>query len=91
MALSRVDVKKSYLWPHILKLHPTINMRVHVHGCTATGELSTLLLQLGSASSPEDHNGLINLPFGHVVQTENELISKMFPNILVRLTDTTWL
>ena len=30
--------KKSHLWLHIKRLHLTTNMRVHLHGDTATGE-----------------------------------------------------
>ena len=70
----------------------TTNVRVHLYGDSESGSYAELLLEIGNGripTGPED--GLINVPCGTVVQSPNELIQAVFPQLQERYKDTAWL
>ena len=86
------SVKSSYLWRHFTKLSLNTNMRVHLHGDRRAEIFSERLLPLGNGKMVPDSDGQITMKdIGTVVDTEEELINKVFPNLQQHFRDHKWL
>ena len=94
---TRVDqvnacIKSSHLWQRTEKLSLSTNMRVHLHGDEAAAEFSAQLLQVGNGEIPPSTQDLqIKLPFGNMVDTEEDLISNVFPDLDQHVQEKAWL
>ena len=67
-------------------------MRVHLYEDSESGSYAQLLLEIGNgtiATDPQD--GLINVPYGTVVQSSAELIQAVFPQLNERYKNIAWL
>ena len=80
------------IWPKVRTLRLTTNMRVHLYGDRESGSYAQLLLLIGNGTIPTDHeDGLINVPCGTVVQSSNEVIQAVFPQLHEQYKNTAWL
>ncbi|GFQ77290.1 ATP-dependent DNA helicase [Trichonephila clavata] len=85
-------LKNSYLWHHVEKFSLTTNMRSHIHGDLSAGQFVNKLLQIGDGKVSEDPStGLIIMPCGQIVNSPDELLSKVYPNIRQNFKDQDWL
>uniref|UniRef100_UPI00358E883F uncharacterized protein n=1 Tax=Myxine glutinosa TaxID=7769 RepID=UPI00358E883F len=85
-------IKSSYLlWPHVQRLTLNTNMRVHLLGDNTAGAFSSQLLKVGNGLYPQDASEQITLPFGQFVETKDDLIKKVFPNMETQFQDSSWL
>ena len=67
-------------------------MRVHLYGDRESGSYAQLLLLIGNGTIPTDpEDGLINVPCGTVVQSSDELIQAVFPQLHEQYKNTAWL
>ncbi|GFR00364.1 ATP-dependent DNA helicase [Trichonephila clavata] len=67
-------------------------MRSHIQGDLSAGQFANKLLQIGDGKVPEDSStGLIILPWGQIVNSPDELLSKVYPNIQQNFKDQDWL
>ena len=74
--------------------HLHTNMRVHLHGDEAAGEFTGQLLAIGDGKYPIDTSSdLIHLPetIGTFVCNIEELVSKVYPDLLSNFRNMTWL
>jgi len=80
-------VKKSYLWDSIIVKHLHTNMRVHLCGDQAAGQLD------GKFPTEGDAADVVQLPetMGTFVSNIDELMSRIYPNLLSNSTYITWL
>ena len=46
---------------------------------------------MGNGLLEKDNNDQIQLPFGHIIEMEQDLIARVFPNIQIRKCDPKWL
>lgn len=83
-------LKNSYLWHHIKTMSLTLNMRVHLHADDAVGDFAIKLLQVGNGLLDKDSYNQIQLPFT-TIQTEEEFIMRVFPDLHNLHTDINWL
>ncbi|GFW79937.1 ATP-dependent DNA helicase [Trichonephila clavipes] len=82
-------LKNSYLWQHVEKFSLTTNMRSHIQ---SAGQFANKLLQIGDGKVPEDPStGLIIVPCGQIVNSPDELLSKVYPKIQQNFKDQDWL
>ena len=87
-------LKKSFLWDHIVVKHLHTNMRVHLHGDEAAGEFAGQLLAIGDGKYPIDTGpDIIQLPenIGTFVCNIDELVSRVYPELLTNFRNTAWL
>ena len=87
-------LKKSFLWDHVVVKHLHTNMRVHLHGDEAAGEFAGQLLAIGDGKYPIDTGpDIIQLPenIGTFVCSVDELVSKVYPDLLSNFRNMTWL
>ena len=87
-------LKKSFLWEHVEIKHLHTNMRVHLHGDEAAGEFAGQLLAIGDGKYPIDTSpDVIQLPesIGSCVCNIEELVSKVYPDLLSNFRNMTWL
>ena len=87
-------LKKSFLWEHVVVKHLNTNMRVHLHGDEAAGEFAGQLLAIGDGKYPIDTSpDVIQLPesIGTFVCNIEELVSKVYPDLLSNFRNMTWL
>ncbi|GFQ77004.1 ATP-dependent DNA helicase [Trichonephila clavata] len=57
-----------------------------------SGQFANKLIQIGDGRVPEDPStGLIIMPCGQIVNSPNELLSKVYPNIPQNFNDQDWL
>ena len=78
-------LKNSNLWAQVKTLKLTTNMRVRLQNDDSGQRFSDQLLAIGNEKLPVDSiSGRIQLPpeFCNLVTSKNELIEKVFPNIL---------
>ena len=78
-------LKNSNLWAHVKTLKLTTNMRVRLQNDDSGQTFSDQLLAIGNGKlSVDSISGRIQLPaeFCNLVTSKNELIEKVFPNIL---------
>ncbi|GFY41318.1 ATP-dependent DNA helicase [Trichonephila inaurata madagascariensis] len=67
-------------------------MRSHIQGDLSAGQFTNKLLQIRDGKVPEDPStGLIIMPCGQIVNSPDELLSKVDPNIQQNLKDLDWL
>ncbi|XP_043467393.1 ATP-dependent DNA helicase pif1-like [Leptopilina heterotoma] len=86
-------IKKSFLWPKIIRFSLLQNMRVHLGGEQGAQEFSNLLIAIGNGTL-EEIDGSITIPtsLATVVTSQEELIEHVFPGIENLLTiQSSWL
>ncbi|XP_067945068.1 uncharacterized protein [Watersipora subatra] len=85
-------LKDSYIWHCVEVCKLTTNMRVHVGGDDALGKFSAQILNIGEGKLPVN-NGLISLPdnCGFIVDTKENLLHKVYPNIHENYLQHQWL
>ncbi|GFR24555.1 TBC1 domain family member 1 [Trichonephila clavata] len=67
-------------------------MRSHIQGDLSAGQFANKLLQIGDGKVPEDPStGLIIMPCGQIVNSPDELLFKVYPNIQQNFKDQDWL
>ena len=74
--------------------HLTTNMRVHIHSDETAGEFASELLAFGDGKYPIDTGpDIIQLPenIGTFVCSVDELVSKVYPDLLSNFRSMTWL
>ncbi|XP_065835787.1 uncharacterized protein [Oscarella lobularis] len=80
------------LWPKVQTLRLTTNMRAHLFGDAQSGAYADLLMQIGNGEiAPDPQDGLIAVPCGTVVQSTDELLESVFPQLAERYKDIAWL
>ena len=87
-------LKNSNLWAHVKTLKLTTNMRVRLQNDDSGQTFSDQLLAIGNGKLPVDSiSGRIQLPaeFCNLVTSKNELVEKVFPNILTNYKNHKWL
>lgn len=82
-------LKSSFLWRNVQKLTLNINMRVQLHNDQSADRFSKQLLDIGNGIT----NGFITLPanFCTILQSKDELIDRVFPNIGQNYRNYDWL
>jgi len=88
-----VCLKNSNLWAHVKTLKLTINMRVRLQNDDSGELFSDQLLEMGNGKLPVDSiSGCILLPAEscNLVTSKNELVEKVFPNILTNYKYHKW-
>ena len=87
-------LKNSNLWAHVKTFKLTTNMRVRLQNDDSCQTFSDQLLAIGNGKLPVDSiSGRIQLPveFCNLVTSKNELVEKVFPNILTNYKNHKWL
>ncbi|GFR18422.1 ATP-dependent DNA helicase [Trichonephila clavata] len=70
----------------------TTNMRSTIQGDLSAGQFANKLLQIGDGKVPEDPStGFIIVPCGQIVNSPDELLSVVYPNIQQNFKDHDWL
>ena len=88
-------LKKSYMWDSVIVKHLHTNMRVYLCGDQAAGQFADQLLAIGIGKFPTDDDtpGVVQLPetMGTFVSVIDELVSRVYPDLLSNFTNVTWL
>lgn len=87
-------LKSSILWRNVQTLQLTTNVRVQLQNDPSADEFSKLLLDIGNGKIPIDRlNGLMTIPtnFCLIVESQEDLIQHVFPNIAVQHLNHEWL
>ncbi|XP_061385321.1 uncharacterized protein LOC133320740 [Danaus plexippus] len=86
-------LKASYLWSKVEKLYLTTNMRVQLFSDVESGAYAQKLLEISEGHLNTDQVGMVlfTQQFCHAVETENELIEQVFPNLQQNILDENWL
>lgn len=87
-------LKSSSFWRYVKTIKLTINMRIAIHNDTSANDFSKQLLDIGNGRIPANPTtGLIRFPenFCKLTQSSNELIGKVFPDIVQNLKYLNWL
>ena len=87
-------LKKSFLWDHVVVKHLQTNMRVHLHGDETAGEFAGQLLAIEDGKYPIDTGpDIIQLPenIGTFAHSVDELVTKVYPDLLTNFRNMTWL
>ena len=88
-------VKKSYLWDSVIVKHLHTNMRVYLCGDQAAGQFADQLLAIGDGKFPTDGDttDVLQLPesMDTFVCNTDELMHRIYPDLLSNFTNTTWL
>lgn len=87
-------LKNSFIWQHIKKVSLTTNMRAQISGNKKAQLFAEKLLQIGEGTFPVDeHSGEITLTneLCNIVETPEQLINKIYPNISQNYVNSEWL
>ncbi|GFY13975.1 ATP-dependent DNA helicase [Trichonephila clavipes] len=86
-------LKASYLWTKVEKHYLTTNMRVQLFNDVESGAYAQKLLEIGEGHLDIDQEGMVLFThqFCHVVESEDELIDQVFPNLQQYILDEKWL
>lgn len=86
-------LKASYLWNNITKLKLTKNLRVALFSDELSGNFTNQLLNIGEDKFKTDQQGKIHFTeeFCNIVQSTDELIDKVFPNVYENFVSKEWL
>ncbi|GFW89694.1 ATP-dependent DNA helicase [Trichonephila clavipes] len=86
-------LKASYLWTKVETLYLTTNMRVQLFSDVESGAYAQKLLEIGDGHLDTDQEGMVLFThqFYHVVESEDELIDHVFPNMQQHIFDEKWL
>ncbi|GFU79470.1 ATP-dependent DNA helicase [Trichonephila clavipes] len=86
-------LKASYLWTKVEKLYLTTNMRAQLFSDVESGAYAQKLLEIGEGHLGTDQEGMVLFThqFCHVVESEDELIDPVFPNMQQHIFDEKWL
>ena len=88
-------LKKSYIWDSVVVKHLHTNMRVYLCGDQAAGQFADQLLANGDGKFPIDNNttDVVQLPesMGTFVCNIDQLVSRVYPDLLSNFTNVTWL
>ena len=88
-------VKKSHLWNSVVVKYLQTNMTVHLCGDQVAGQFADQLLAIGDGKFPTDDDiiDIIQLPetMGMFVNSIDELMSRIYPDLLSNFTNITWL
>ena len=88
------SLKKSHLWHHITVRHLTINMRAFITGNDGAMAFSDLLLTIGNGTiESSDGHDMINIPseIGHFVNSLDELMNSVYPDLETNGLNSEWL
>ncbi|GFW34299.1 ATP-dependent DNA helicase [Trichonephila clavipes] len=85
-------LKIFYLWHHVEKFNLTTHMRSHIQIDLSAVQFANMLLQIGDGKVPKSPStGLIIMPGGQIVNSPDELLSKVYPNIQQNFKGQDWL
>ncbi|GFT81001.1 ATP-dependent DNA helicase [Trichonephila clavipes] len=86
-------LKASYLWTKVEKLYLITNMRVQLFSDVESGAYAQKLLEIGEDHLDTDQEGMVLFThqFCHVVESEDEFIDHVFPNMQQHIFDEKWL
>ncbi|GFS88814.1 ATP-dependent DNA helicase [Trichonephila clavipes] len=86
-------LKASYLWTKVEKLYVTTNIRVQLFSDVGAGVCVQKLLEIGEGLLDTDQEGMVLFThqFYHVVESEDELIDQVFPNLQQYILNENWL
>ena len=88
-------MKKSHLWDNVVVKHLQTNMRVYLCGDLAAGQFADQLLAIGDGKFPTDDGTIdvVQLPetMGTFVTNIDELVSRVYPDLLSNHTNIIWL
>ncbi|XP_050348921.1 uncharacterized protein LOC126772562 [Nymphalis io] len=86
-------LKASYLWSKVEKLYLTTNMRVQLFSDIESEAYAQKLLEIGEGLLDTYQDGMIPFTqqFCHAVESEDELIEQVFPNMQQNIVDENWL
>ncbi|KAK3880245.1 hypothetical protein Pcinc_015250 [Petrolisthes cinctipes] len=70
-------IKASQLWQQTKRLSLSTNIRVQLHGGESAGQFANQLLHVGNGQILPSSDDQIKLPFGQMIETENDLIMKV--------------
>ena len=88
----KASVKSSYLWRNVKKLSLSTNMRVHQLGDQSSRAFANKLLILGNSNVATDSEGSFDMnPIAMIVESEDELQTKVYPNLSQLYKDQQWL
>ena len=88
-------LKKSYIWDSVVVKHLLTNMRVYLCGDRAAGQFADQLLAIGDGKFPIDNNTTdvvqLSESMGTFVCNIDQLVSRVYPDLLSNFTNVTWL
>ncbi|GFX39893.1 ATP-dependent DNA helicase [Trichonephila clavipes] len=86
-------LKASYLWTKVEKLYLPTNMRVQLFSDVESGAYAQKLLEIGEGHLDTDQEGMVLFThqFCHVVESEDELIDHVYPNMQQHIFYEKWL
>ena len=88
------SLNKSFLCEHVVVKHLHINMRVYLHGDEAASKIAGQLSAIRDGKYPIDTSpDIIQLPesIGTFVCNIQELVSKVYPDLLLNFRNMAWL
>ena len=83
------------MWDSVIVKHLHTNMRVYLCGDQAAGQFADQSLAIGNGKFPTDDNtpDVVQLPetMGTLVSVIDELVFRVYPDLLSDFTNVTWL
>ena len=88
-------LKKLHIWDRVVIKHLHTNMRVYICGDQEAGQFADQLLAFGDGKFPTDNDttDVVQLPesMGTFVCNIDELVFRVYPDLLFYFTNVTWL
>ncbi|XP_067945105.1 uncharacterized protein [Watersipora subatra] len=86
-------IKSSFLWPSVVQLHLTRNMRAAILCDETSAHFAARLLRIGQGRLPVSaKDGLVSLDgYGTFVDSTEQLQENVYPNLRQRFQDVDWL